>query len=580
MTKRLLAITISMVFIISMFPVIALGTSVTLALSQDQATVGTNITASGSADPGEWVSIKVVDSSGSIMVFDAVKSDTSGNYSCTFKVPQVAPGTLTVVAGYGSNVANKALLISKGGSVTLSLSQDSALVGDSITASGGADPNDWVSIKVVDSSGSVVFYEAVKSDADGNYSCTFIVPQVAPGTLTVVAGYGSNVANKALTIGSGGGDTVWVTGVSLNKSSTIRVQGTDETLVATVEPANASNKAVTWSSDNESVAAVDDNGKVTGVNPGTAIITVTTVDGNKTASCNVTVTKPETVTSGDTITISDTPVTITVPQGETGSIAVTQNTFLPLVEVNSGEVNMTIPQDTVVSGSETIQLPEVIDNLSVERPPNARAVDLVIKVGGDSGAIEFSKPVRLVLKGQGAKSAGFINNQGIFKAIDKLESLDGLTTDADAVAVNDALDAEKVEEGAVVSGDDLIIWTKHFTKFIAYTPKPVDECFIATAAYGSKFEPAVVLLRAFRDTFLLTNAPGTAFVDFYYQNSPPIASYIANSGFLKAGVRTLLTPVVGVVYLLFHPVLMYGMIGLLVFGIVLYRVRKRRVHSF
>jgi predicted phosphodiesterase len=106
-----------------------------------------------------------------------------------------------------------------------------------------------------------------------------------------------------------------------------------------------------------------------------------------------------------------------------------------------------------------------------------------------------------------------------------------------------------------------------------------DECFIATAVYGSKFEPAVILLRAFRDKFLLTNVPGRAFVDFYYQNSPPVASNIANCRFLKAGVRALLTPVVGVVYLIFHPVLMFGMIGLLVFGIVIYRLQKRRLRS-
>ena len=578
MTKRLLAITISILLIISILPVIVLGTSVTLELSQDRATVGTSITTSGIADPNEWVSIKVVDSSGSVVFYDAVKSDADGNYSCTFIVPQVAPGALTVVAGYSSNVANKALLISKGGSVTLSLSQENAVVGDSITASGGSDPNELVSIKVVDSSESVVFYEAVKSDADGNYSCTFIVPQVAPGTLTVVAGYGSNVANKALTIGSGGGDTVWVTGVSLNKNSTIIVQGSDETLVAVVAPANASDKDVIWSSNNTAVATVDENGKVIGISPGTATITVITVDGNKMAGCNVTVTEPKTVPSGGTVIIEKTPVTITVEQGETGSITVTQDKPLPLVDFNSGTVDMTIPQGTEVSGSETIQLPEVIDNLSVERPPNAREVDLVIKVGGDSGTIEFSKPVRLVFKGQGQKSAGFIDNDGIFHPISKLESLKGLISDSDADAVKAVLG--ETGAGAVVSGNDLIIWTTHFTKFIAYTPKPVDECFIATAAFGSKFEPAVVLLRAFRDTFLLTNAPGTAFVDFYYQNSPPIASYIANSGFLKAGVRALLTPVVGVVYLLFHPVLMYGIIGLLVFGIVIYRIRKRRVPSF
>ena len=456
--------------------------------------------------------------------------------------------------------------------VSLDLSQSSAAVGDSIIASGIADPDEWVSIKVVDSSGNIVFFDAVKPDTNRKYSYTFIVPQVSPGTLTVVAGYGTNVANKTLTITAG------VTGVSLNKNSTIIVIGTEETLEATVEPANAGNKAVTWSNSKEDVATVDENGKVTGISPGTATITVTTVDGKQTATCNVTVTEPKTVPSGGTVTIEETPVTITVDPGETGSITVTQDKPLPLVEVNSDKVNITIPQGTVVSGSNTIQLPEVIDSPSIE-VHEAQAVDLVIKVGSDSETITFTKPVRLVLKGQAAKSAGFIDERDNFKVIAKLESLKGLISDADADDVDTALSNAKVGEGAVTSGNDLIIWTKHFTEFIAYTPKRVDECFIATAAFGSKFEPAVVLLRAFRDTFLLTNAPGTAFVNFYYQNSPPIANYIANSGFLKAGVRVLLTPVVGVVYLMFHPLLMYGMIGLLVFGIVIYRVRKRRVAS-
>ena len=81
-----------------------------------------------------------------------------------------------------------------------------------------------------------------------------------------------------------------------------------------------------------------------------------------------------------------------------------------------------------------------------------------------------------------------------------------------------------------------------------------DECFIATAAYGSKFTPAVTLLRHFRDDFLMTNSWGMAFVDFYYHNSPPIANYIAGNGFLKATVRLLLTPIVVIVYALYHPI--------------------------
>jgi hypothetical protein len=104
--------------------------------------------------------------------------------------------------------------------------------------------------------------------------------------------------------------------------------------------------------------------------------------------------------------------------------------------------------------------------------------------------------------------------------------------------------------------------------------QPVDECFIATASYGSKFEPSVVLLRQFRDSYLLTNIPGRAFVAFYYQNSPPIAAYIARVEPLKIAVRGLLIPVVAFVYLLFHPLLMCVLLALLII-FILVRFRKR-----
>ncbi|MDD7454947.1 MAG: Ig domain-containing protein [Bacteroidales bacterium] len=84
--------------------------------------------------------------------------------------------------------------------------------------------------------------------------------------------------------------TVAVTGVSLSKTSISLAEGGSETLLATVSPANATNKAVTWSSSNDSVATVDASGKVTAVKAGTATITVRTVDGGKTATCNLSVT--------------------------------------------------------------------------------------------------------------------------------------------------------------------------------------------------------------------------------------------------------------------------------------------------
>lgn len=71
-------------------------------------------------------------------------------------------------------------------------------------------------------------------------------------------------------------------------------------------------------------------------------------------------------------------------------------------------------------------------------------------------------------------------------------------------------------------------------------------CFIATAAYGSYMEPHVMVLRDFRDRFLLTNSVGKAFIDLYYTYSPPVAAFIANHDNLRAVVRWSLLPVVGV----------------------------------
>ena len=86
-------------------------------------------------------------------------------------------------------------------------------------------------------------------------------------------------------------ETVKVNGVSLNKTNVNLYINESTKLTANIKPNDASNKGVTWSSSNPSVASVDANGNVKAIAEGTATITVTTNDGEFTAECTVTVSK-------------------------------------------------------------------------------------------------------------------------------------------------------------------------------------------------------------------------------------------------------------------------------------------------
>lgn len=96
------------------------------------------------------------------------------------------------------------------------------------------------------------------------------------------------------------GEIVPVSGISIPETTTLPV-GKSEILTATVLPADATYKTVTWSSSDESVATVDAAGKVTAVAIGKATITAYSADASKTATCEVTVVetaKPEAVDLG------------------------------------------------------------------------------------------------------------------------------------------------------------------------------------------------------------------------------------------------------------------------------------------
>lgn len=116
---------------------------------------------------------------------------------------------------------------------------------------------------------------------DGNGMVTSISGGSAVITVTTEDGTFSATCNVTVTIA--------VTGVSLNKTSLSLTGGQTETLLAIVDPTDATSQNLTWSSDNPTIATVDEYGKVAAISTGTAIITVTTKDGSFKSTCTVTV---------------------------------------------------------------------------------------------------------------------------------------------------------------------------------------------------------------------------------------------------------------------------------------------------
>ena len=105
-----------------------------------------------------------------------------------------------------------------------------------------------------------------------------------------------------------------VTGVTLDKSTLSLEEGATATLIATIEPSTASYKAVRFTSSDDAIVTVDNDGLVTAVAAGTADITVESIaDGSKTAVCEVTVQDPiPEAPSNVNVEPSETTATITV----------------------------------------------------------------------------------------------------------------------------------------------------------------------------------------------------------------------------------------------------------------------------
>ena len=117
----------------------------------------------------------------------------------------------------------------------------------------------------------------------------------------------------------GGNKTVKVSGLTVSPSSLSLKVGEEGQLTATIKPANASNKNVSWSSSNTKIATVK-NGKVQGISPGKAVITAVTEDGKHKASSSVTVSDPTVKVKSITLTPKLVTLTVGEQQGLTAVI--------------------------------------------------------------------------------------------------------------------------------------------------------------------------------------------------------------------------------------------------------------------
>ena len=215
---------------------------------------------------------------------------------------------------------------------------------------------------VIDATGYKIFRAATSS---GSYSLiasptttSYIDSNLSSLTTYYYKVSATNAGGEGTLSSSASGTTLAtpVTGITLDCSiKTLSVRQTVQ-LTSTISPSNATDTAVTWTSDHPEIANVNNNGLVTALTEGSTVITATTHDGNKTATCNVTVNTPIIHVSG--IRLSKTTASLT-------SIAQTLQLNAIITPSNATDKTVTWTTDhpnisSVNNGLVTITKPNVI----------------------------------------------------------------------------------------------------------------------------------------------------------------------------------------------------------------------------
>ena len=212
-----------------------------------------------------------------------VAVDENGN------ITALKAGTATITATSANNISDSCVITVTDSSspvipvesISLDRHEVDLTVGDSDTLVAAVTPDNATEDVLWASSDESV----VTVDQDGN------ITAVGAGEAIIVAGTENGVYDICFVTVSAqtGGDNVPADSITFDQDEVELTVGESEKLEITISPDNATDKTVAWSSSDESVVTVDENGKITAIKAGTATITVTTSNG-LTATCTITVT--------------------------------------------------------------------------------------------------------------------------------------------------------------------------------------------------------------------------------------------------------------------------------------------------
>jgi hypothetical protein len=197
--------------------------------------------------------------------------------------------------------------------------------------------------------------------------------QSLPASVNIKAGQ-NNAVSVQMEFVDG---NISVTGVTLTQELKLKV-GESSPLNATVAPSNATNKNVTWKSSNTDVATVNNNGMVIAGTKGSALITVTTEDGGKTATCAVTVLPEDSIELTGTVSITGDPIVGQTLTADTDSLG------------GSGTISYQWKRGTTGIGANS-------DTYVVETADVGSTITVTVTRAGNSGSVTSAATVAVTL---------------------------------------------------------------------------------------------------------------------------------------------------------------------------------------